>query len=159
VQRIRTLSATVSDAEAEELAHDIFLRVFNSLSKFDAARGSLAGFISVITRSRVIEHWRRWHIQDKATKSIDEVALSAPRFAIQRGLDRELVGRISLAVASSMNTERKKHVAAELVRQQTVTEVVQKTGLSRDQVYAVRNELEPLLVAAFEAVQFSKNLQ
>jgi RNA polymerase sigma-70 factor, ECF subfamily len=44
---------------AEDVLHDVFLRLWHSPEKFDSARGNLASWLAVIARNRAIDATRR----------------------------------------------------------------------------------------------------
>ncbi|HTU43893.1 MAG TPA: hypothetical protein VMF91_02435 [Bryobacteraceae bacterium] len=84
--------------------------------------------------------------------------MSSPALAVRSGLDPAMVKSIGSLVATSMEGERQRQIASELVRCATVTEVVQRLGVKRREVYAVQQELEPNLIAAFEAARGQKKI-
>jgi RNA polymerase sigma-70 factor (ECF subfamily) len=43
---------------AEDLTQETFLSIWNGIATFDPARGSLASWVAVVARSRVIDHLR-----------------------------------------------------------------------------------------------------
>lgn len=55
---LRYVRTRVSPADAEDIAANVFVRVFASLEKYDARRGSLSTWIYAITRNAVIDHWK-----------------------------------------------------------------------------------------------------
>lgn len=62
---------TSSDAVAQDLTQEVFLRVFRALRTFRADEGSLATWITRLTRNLLIDHYRRSK-QDRVTESIEE---------------------------------------------------------------------------------------
>jgi RNA polymerase sigma-70 factor (ECF subfamily) len=60
---------------AEEILQDIFLHLWGSASRFDPARGSLAGWLSVTTRNRSIDRLRRRTPESDAAALPQDVAL------------------------------------------------------------------------------------
>lgn len=50
---------TVSSADAEDAAQEIFIDIWKNADRFDASRGSEAAFITVIARRRLIDRYRR----------------------------------------------------------------------------------------------------
>jgi RNA polymerase sigma-70 factor (ECF subfamily) len=62
---------TGSDAEAQDLAQEVFLRVFRSLATFRSGEGSFVVWLTRLSRNLLIDHYRRTK-QDRATDSIEE---------------------------------------------------------------------------------------
>lgn len=62
---------TGSDAEAQDLTQEVFLRVFRTLKTFRSSEGSLGTWLARLTRNLLIDHYRRSR-QDRATESIEE---------------------------------------------------------------------------------------
>ncbi len=61
---------TNSATDAEDLAQDVFLKVFKNLASFDTAKGSFQTWITTLTRNLLVDHFRRTRL-DRATDSID----------------------------------------------------------------------------------------
>ena len=62
---------TGSDADAQDLTQDVFLRVFKSLATFRSATGSLTVWLTRLTRNLLIDHYRRTK-GDRATGSLED---------------------------------------------------------------------------------------
>lgn len=62
---------TSSDSEAQDLTQEVFLRVYRSLKSFRSTEGSLATWLTRVTRNLLIDHYRRTR-QDRVTDSIEE---------------------------------------------------------------------------------------
>jgi RNA polymerase sigma-70 factor (ECF subfamily) len=62
---------TGSNAEAQDLTQEVFLRVFRTLKSFRSSEGSLGTWLARLTRNLLIDHYRRTR-QDRATDSIEE---------------------------------------------------------------------------------------
>lgn len=61
---------TGSSHDAEDLTQDIFLKVYGSLRVFDPARGSLAVWVTTMTRNHLVDHYRRSRLE-RASDSLD----------------------------------------------------------------------------------------
>jgi RNA polymerase sigma-70 factor, ECF subfamily len=78
------------DAEAQDLAQEVFLRVFRTLKSFRASEGSFVVWLSRVTRNLLIDHYRRSR-QERVTDTIeDQVLVSEETTAAP---DRVLAGR------------------------------------------------------------------
>lgn len=68
---------TGSEADAQDLTQEVFLRVFRSLGSFRSAAGSFTVWLTRLTRNLLIDHYRRTKA-DRATGSIEDRLLSLP---------------------------------------------------------------------------------
>jgi len=62
---------TGNAADAEDLTQDVFLKIYSNLGSFDAARGSLAVWITTMARNLLVDNFRRTRNQ-RATSSLDD---------------------------------------------------------------------------------------
>ena len=62
---------TGSDAQAQDLTQDVFMRVFRSLKNFRAGEGSFGVWLGRLTRNLLIDHYRASKAE-RATDSIEE---------------------------------------------------------------------------------------
>jgi RNA polymerase sigma-70 factor (ECF subfamily) len=62
---------TGRDSEAQDLAQEVFLRLFKSLKSFRSDEGSFTTWLTRLTRNLLIDHYRRTR-QDRVTDSIEE---------------------------------------------------------------------------------------
>src|SRR5665213_2568071 len=62
---------TGSDADAQDLTQDVFLRVFKSLATFHSATGTFSVWLTRLTRNLLIDHYRRTKA-DRATGSLED---------------------------------------------------------------------------------------
>ena len=59
-----------SQADAEEMTQEVFLKVYRSLGSFDPDKGSLGTWILTLTRNLLVDHFRRTRVE-RATESLD----------------------------------------------------------------------------------------
>src|SRR5215472_1713161 len=84
---------TGSGQEAQDLAQEVFLRVFRSLKSFRAGEGSFTVWLGKLTRNLLIDHYRRGKL-DRATDSIEEaLPVLEERTAMSARADGLLAGR------------------------------------------------------------------
>lgn len=84
---------TNSDSQAQDLAQEIFLRVFRGLRSFRAGEGSFIVWLTRLSRNLLIDHYRRSKL-DRATDSIEEqLPILEERTAIESRTDSRVVGR------------------------------------------------------------------
>lgn len=62
---------------AEEVTHDVFLKVWNDAASFDPARGGAVGWILTLTRSRAIDARRRLARTSRSELPLDPLAREA----------------------------------------------------------------------------------
>ncbi len=62
---------TGSDAEAQDLTQDVFMRVFRSLGSFRAGEGSFTVWLSRLSRNLLVDHYRRTK-QERVTDAIED---------------------------------------------------------------------------------------
>jgi RNA polymerase sigma-70 factor (ECF subfamily) len=62
---------TGSNAEAQDLTQDIFLRVFRTLGSYRSTEGSLVTWLTRLSRNLLIDHYRRSK-QDRVTEPIED---------------------------------------------------------------------------------------
>lgn len=62
---------TGNPADAEDLTQDVFLKIYSNLTSFDPGRGSLAVWITTMTRNLLVDNFRRTRNQ-RATSSLDD---------------------------------------------------------------------------------------
>ncbi len=74
-------------ADAEDVTQDVFLKIYSNLASFDAARGSLAVWITTMTRNLLVDNFRRSRNQ-RATGSLDEGWDGSDEQGFQKPIDR-----------------------------------------------------------------------
>lgn len=92
-------------SEAEDLTQEIFIKIFQTLRKFDAAQGTFMTWLNRVARNHLVDHYRRTR-KDRMTSSLDddegsvsetpspaagpnaEVESRERRELLQRGLDK-----------------------------------------------------------------------
>ncbi len=62
---------TGNRTEAEDLAQDVFLRVYRTLGSYRSAHGGFATWATSVTRNLLIDHYRRTK-RDRITDSLDD---------------------------------------------------------------------------------------
>jgi RNA polymerase sigma-70 factor (ECF subfamily) len=84
---------TGSDAEAQDLTQDVFLRVFKTLRTFRAGEGSFIVWLTRLARNLLIDHYRRTRLE-RVTDSIeDQLSVLEERSAMSARADGLLAGR------------------------------------------------------------------
>jgi RNA polymerase sigma-70 factor (ECF subfamily) len=84
---------TGSNADAQDLTQDVFLRVFKSLASFRSATGSFTVWLTRLTRNLLIDHYRRSKA-DRSTGSLDDhLPMLEEKSAVSGRAEGMLAGR------------------------------------------------------------------
>ncbi len=94
---------TGNGTEAEDLAQEVFLRVYRTLGSYRSAHGGFATWMTSVTRNLLIDHYRRTK-RDRVTDSLeDAIAVveskeSSARRPDEQALLSELGGQVQAAL-------------------------------------------------------------
>lgn len=58
-------------SEAEDLTQEVFIKVFQTLTTYDAAQGTFSTWLNRVARNHLVDHYRRTH-KDRLTSSIED---------------------------------------------------------------------------------------
>jgi len=84
---------TGSEAEAQDLTQEVFLRLFRSLRSFRVGQGSFSVWLARLTRNLLIDHYRR-NRMERATESIEQqLPLLEEKQAMSARTDGLVAGR------------------------------------------------------------------
>jgi len=84
---------TGSDAEAQDLTQEVFLRVFRSLKSFRAGEGSFVVWLYRVTRNLLIDHYRRTRLERASESLEDQLAVLEERSGPASRTEGMLAGR------------------------------------------------------------------
>jgi RNA polymerase sigma-70 factor, ECF subfamily len=119
------LTALRSPDDAQDLTQEIFLSLYQQANRFDTARGSLAGFLTTMTRTRAIDRLRG---RTRKVRLLRDFQQSDPPAPPVTALDR-----ISIAQCS----DRVRAALAQLPSdQRRVLEMAYYRGLSQTEIAA-----------------------
>jgi len=110
---------------AEEILQDIFYQLWRTSSQFDASRGSLPGWLTVIARNRAISRLRR-----KNPSSGEELAENAVvvSFNLETAVARrEMMSRV-MAVVARLPKEQREVLELAYFEGMTHSEIARHTG-------------------------------
>ena len=90
------------EAAAEDVVQDVFMQLWLRPSSYDAKRGPLGSYVTMLARSRALDRWRSRGARDAAVERTKEqarldgheVAEPADELAIRRERSRTLAGAI-----------------------------------------------------------------
>ena len=110
-------------AAAEDVLQDVFLQLWRNPDAFDASRGSLAAWLSVISRHRSIDRLRK----RRPETDIEDCVIAAGT-DLRDDAERALVIEKVRAVLSGMNPDQRKALEMAYFEGLTHTEIAEKTG-------------------------------
>lgn len=117
------LRVVADTGAAEDVLQDVFMQLWRNPGAFNAARGRLAPWLSVIARNRAIDHVRK----RRPETDIEEVVVSfEPDLA--DGAHRAQVAEQVRAQLASMPAEQRKALEMAFFEGLTHTEIAAKTG-------------------------------
>ena len=94
---------TGNRTEAEDLAQDVFLRIYKTLGSYRSAYGGFATWMTSVTRNLLIDHYRRTK-RDRVTDSLDDAmpVVENKASSARRPDEQALLGELSSQVQSAL---------------------------------------------------------
>lgn len=80
------------EAAAEDVVQDVFMQLWTRPSSYDAARGPLSAYVTMMSRSRALDRWRSRSARDAAVERTKEEARVAGA-AIEEAADEQVIRR------------------------------------------------------------------
>ena len=108
---------------AEDILQEVFLQLWRSPDAFDASRGSLPGWLAVITRNRAIDSLRK----RRPETDINEVVVSIEPDLASRAEWSRVLEKIR-SVLGSMSAPQRSALEMAFFDGLTHTEIAEKTG-------------------------------
>lgn len=84
---------TGSDAQAQDLTQEVFLRVFRSLKSFRAGEGSFNVWLSRLTRNLLIDHYRRSKLERSSDSLEEQLPVLEERSSLASRTEGMVAGR------------------------------------------------------------------
>jgi RNA polymerase sigma-70 factor, ECF subfamily len=110
---------------AEEILQDIFYQVWRTAEKFDPARGSLPGWLMVVTRNRAISRLRR--SGSRSDEELDQNAVSVSINLENAASQKQMIDRLK-SVMSAMPDSQRQAIELAFFEGLTHSEIAAKTG-------------------------------
>ena len=125
LSRIRRL---VNDGQAEDVLAEVYLQAWRSLATFDAARGAATAWLSMIARSRALDHLRHEKCRPSGNhfEATAEADIShGPEDLLSQAQDARLV-QVSMAL---LNQDERLVLGLAYFQDCTQNEIAASTGL------------------------------
>jgi RNA polymerase sigma-70 factor (ECF subfamily) len=132
-------------SEAEDVMQEVLMQVWRNASSFVEGRGSLGGWLAVVSRHRAIDVLRRRHPSD----SVDEVILPASFDLASEAERNTLVEKVRI-VMLELPSEQQKSVEMAFFEGLTHSEIAEKTG---DPLGTVKTRIRLALISIRKALQ------
>jgi len=132
-------------ASAEDVLQDIFMQIWRKPASFVSARGSLGGWLAVVTRNRSIDALRR----KRPTDSVEDVVLSSS-FDLAEDSERTLMIEKARKVIHLLPSEQRKTLEMAFFDGLTHAEIAEMTG---DPLGTVKTRIRSALTALRKAFQ------
>jgi len=110
-------------ASAEDILQEIFMQVWRNPDSFVATRGSLGGWLAVVSRNRSIDQLRR----KKPTDSVEDVALASP-YNLADEAERNSLMEKARSAMTLLPKEQRKTLEMAFFDGLTHSEIAEMTG-------------------------------
>lgn len=110
-------------ASAEDVLQEVFMQIWRSPDGFIATRGSLGGWLAVVSRNRSIDALRR----KKPTEQVDEMVLAAP-YNLANESERNSMMEKARGVIDKLPVEQRKTLEMAFFDGLTHSEIAEMTG-------------------------------
>lgn len=110
-------------AAAEDVLQEVFMQIWRSPDGFVATRGSLGGWLAVVSRNRSIDTLRR----KRPTESVDDLAL-ASNYNLANEAERAMMIERARGVIQQLPMEQRKTLEMAFFDGLTHSEIAEMTG-------------------------------
>jgi RNA polymerase sigma-70 factor (ECF subfamily) len=132
-------------AAAEDVLQEIFMQIWRNPDSFTAARGSLGGWLAVVSRNRSIDALRR----KRPTDSVDDIVL-ASSYNLAAEAERNSLMERARGVIITLPTEQRKTLEMAFFDGLTHSEIAEMTG---DPLGTVKTRIRSALLTLRKAFQ------
>ncbi len=132
-------------ASAEDVLQEIFMQVWRNPDSFVATRGSLGGWLAVVSRNRSIDALRR----RKPTDSTDDIVLASP-YNLADEAERNAMIEKTRAIMVTLPVEQRKTLEMAFFDGLTHSEIAEMTG---DPLGTVKTRIRSALHSLRKAFQ------
>jgi RNA polymerase sigma-70 factor (ECF subfamily) len=132
-------------ASAEDVLQEIFMQIWRSPDSFVATRGSLGGWLAVVSRNRSIDALRRKRPMD----SVDDIALASP-YNLSEEAERNSMMERAREIIVTLPAEQRKTLEMAFFDGLTHSEIAEMTG---DPLGTVKTRIRSALLSLRKAFQ------
>jgi RNA polymerase sigma-70 factor (ECF subfamily) len=132
-------------ASAEDVLQEIFMQIWRNPDSFIATRGSLGGWLAVVSRNRSIDALRR----KRPTEQVDDMALASP-YNLADEAERNSMMDKARTVIHLLPTEQRKTLEMAFFDGLTHSEIAEMTG---DPLGTVKTRIRSALLTLRKAFQ------
>lgn len=132
-------------ASAEDVLQEIFMQIWRSPGGFIATRGSLGGWLAVVSRNRSIDALRR----RRPSESVDEIGLASPYNLSEEAERNVMIGRAK-EIILLLPAEQRKTLEMAFFDGLTHSEIAEMTG---DPLGTVKTRIRSALLSLRKAFQ------
>ena len=132
-------------ASAEDVLQEVFMQIWRNPDSFTAARGSLGGWLAIVSRNRSIDMLRR----KRPTTNVDDVPL-ASSFNLADEAERNSLMERARGVIQTLPSEQRKTLEMAFFDGLTHSEIAEMTG---DPLGTVKTRIRSALLTLRKAFQ------
>jgi RNA polymerase sigma-70 factor (ECF subfamily) len=132
-------------ASAEDVLQEIFMQIWRSPDSFVATRGSLGGWLAVVSRNRSIDALRRKRPMD----SVEDIALASP-YNLSEEAERNSMMEKAREIIVTLPAEQRKTLEMAFFDGLTHSEIAEMTG---DPLGTVKTRIRSALLSLRKAFQ------
>jgi RNA polymerase sigma-70 factor (ECF subfamily) len=132
-------------ASAEDVLQEVFMQIWRNPDSFTAARGSLGGWLSIVSRNRSIDTLRR----KRPSTNVDDIPL-ASSFNLADEAERNSLMERARGVIHKLPTEQRKTLEMAFFDGLTHSEIAEMTG---DPLGTVKTRIRSALLTLRKAFQ------
>jgi RNA polymerase sigma-70 factor, ECF subfamily len=132
-------------AAAEDILQEVFMQIWRNPDGFTAARGSLGGWLTIVSRNRSIDILRR----KRPSTSVDDIALASP-YNLADEAERNSLMERARTVIHKLPTEQRKTLEMAFFDGLTHSEIAEMTG---DPLGTVKTRIRGALLTLRKAFQ------
>jgi len=132
-------------ASAEDVLQEVFMQIWRNPDSFTSARGSLGGWLAIVSRNRSIDALRR----KRPSTNVDDIALASP-FNLADDSERTLLMERARGAIVLLPMEQRKTLEMAFFDGLTHSEIAEMTG---DPLGTVKTRIRSALLTLRKAFQ------